>query len=53
MESAGQLNAAAADIVSAARGSPQQLASSSNVYSTSYGTFIEVSDGWLEILMLC
>lgn len=42
MGSAGQLNAAAADIVTAARGSPHQLASSSDVYNTSYSAFIEV-----------
>lgn len=40
--SAGQLNAAAADIVTAARGTPHQLASSSNGYSTSYSTLVQV-----------
>ena len=42
MGSAGQLNAAAADIVTAARGTPQQLASSSHTYSSSYNSFIQV-----------
>jgi len=39
----GQLNEAAAEIVTAARGSPTQLASSSNQYSKSYSIFIQVS----------
>lgn len=40
--SAGQLNEAATMMVTAARGSPQQLASCSRSYNTGYGVFIQV-----------